>query len=93
MEVEPLCRIVIDDEGVLFPVLFVVATVLLKHIRSILIALAGYVALLLLYMDTVGPVQDWLALWSGGYAPEVALLGLFFLVVLLVVSAPGTTRS
>lgn len=69
---------------VLSPMLFVVATILLKHIRSILLALAGYVALLLLYMDTVGPVQAWLALWSGGYAPEVALLGLFFLVVLMV---------
>jgi NarL family two-component system sensor histidine kinase YdfH len=68
---------------VLSPVLFVVATVLLKHIRSILLALAGYVILLLLYMNTVGPVRDWLALRSGGYAPEVALLGLFFLVVLM----------
>lgn len=69
---------------VLSLVLFLIATVLLKHIRSILLALTGYSALVLLYMNTIGPVQEWLALWSGGYAPEVALLGLFFLVILMV---------
>jgi two-component system, NarL family, sensor histidine kinase YdfH len=69
---------------VLSPVLFVVATILLKRLRSILLAFAGYVVLLLVYMDTLGPARDWMALWSGGYAPEVALLGLFFLVALMV---------
>ena len=69
---------------VLSPALFVVATLTLKQVRSLLVALGGYLVLLLLYMNTFGPKQEWQALWSGGYAPEVALLGLFFLVVLML---------
>lgn len=65
-------------------VLFVVATVTLKQVHALIVAIGGYSVLLLLYMNTFNPGQEWQAIWSGGYAPEVAILGLFFLVILML---------
>ena len=68
----------------LSPVLFLVATLMLRRVSSILILLSGYLFLLLVYINTLGPGNDWSNLWSGGYTPIVGTLGLFFLVVLLL---------
>ncbi len=68
----------------LSPILLVAATIMLKRIRAILIFIGSYFMLSLLYMQTIGPVKDWNDFWSGGYAPGVGLLGLFFLVALLL---------
>ena len=68
----------------LSPVLFLVATLMLRRVPSILILLAGYFLLLLVYINTLGPGNDWSDLWSGGYAPMIGTLGLFFLVVLML---------
>lgn len=68
----------------LSPVLFLVATILLRHVASILVLLGGYLLLLLVYIHTLGPGKDWYDLWSGGYAPMIGTLGLFFLVILML---------
>ncbi len=69
---------------VLSLVLFIVVTLTCKQLFAVLATLASYLALLLLYMQTFDPGQEWQAMWSGGYAPEIALLGLFFLLVLML---------
>ena len=68
----------------LSPVLFLVATLMLRRVAAILILLGGYFLLLLIYINTLGPGNDWSDLWSGGYAPVIGMLGLFFLVVLML---------
>ena len=68
----------------LSPVLFLVATIVLRNVPFILVLLGGYLLLLLVYMNTFGPGSDWYDLWSGGYAPMIGTLGFFFLVVLML---------
>lgn len=68
----------------LSPVLFVIATILLRSVRSILILLSSSLLLMLVYINTFGLGSDWYDLWNGGYTPIVGILGLFFLVVLML---------
>lgn len=68
----------------LSPTLFLSASVMCKPIRPILIFAGGYLVLFFVYLQTIGPVNNWNALWRGGYAPIFGLLSLSFLVVVLL---------
>ncbi|EFH84117.1 sensor histidine kinase [Ktedonobacter racemifer] len=68
----------------LSPLLFLIATLTLKQIHSVLLFIGGDCLLLFLYGETIGPTRDWSDIWGGGWAPGVGFLGLFFLVTLLL---------
>jgi NarL family two-component system sensor histidine kinase YdfH len=69
---------------VLSPLLFILATIMLKQIRDMLFFIGSYIFLTYLFMQTLGPPRDWSDIWGGGYAPGVGFLGLFFLLALLL---------
>lgn len=69
---------------VLSPLLFILATIMLKQIRDMFFFIGGYIFLIYLFMQTLGPPRDWSDIWGGGYAPGVGFLGLFFLITLLL---------
>lgn len=68
----------------LSPLLFIVATIVLKQVRAMLIFIGSYFVCMLFYVQTIGLSRDWSDIWGGGYAPGVGFLGLFFLVALLL---------